>query len=79
VVRPPAEDRPREGASAGEDLGLLAFLFGLHAIPIVALLAGRDWGDVAVGYATVVVLLTGRELLLEASAYVRQRSRSCSR
>jgi hypothetical protein len=79
VVRAPPEG-PRHGeAPAGADLGLLAFLLALHALPLVAFAAGRDWGAVATGYGAVVVLLLGRELVRELRTWARAASRGCQR
>ncbi|HYS82240.1 MAG TPA: hypothetical protein VEM76_16145 [Anaeromyxobacteraceae bacterium] len=79
VVLVPAEHALREGGPAGADLGLLAFMFALHALPLVAFAAGGAWGAGIVGYATAVVLLTGRELVHELGACVRRPARGRSR
>jgi hypothetical protein len=79
AVRAPPERPPRGGAPAGADLGLLAFLLALHALPLVAFAAGRDWGAVATGYGAVVVLLLGRELVRELRAWARATSRGARR
>jgi hypothetical protein len=56
---PPATPAPRG------DARLLAFLLLLHVVPLVGAAAGRPWGAGVVGYATAIVLLTGRELVRE--------------
>lgn len=55
----PAAPAPRS------DVPLLAFLLALHLAPLVGAAAGRPWSAAVVGYATAVVLLTGRELVRE--------------
>lgn len=52
-------------AGAGRDLALVLFLFVLHLFPLVGALAGRPWGNGMLGYATAVVLVTGRALARE--------------
>lgn len=79
VVLVPAEHALRDAGPAGADLGLLAFVFALHAVPVVAFAAGGAWGVGIVGYATAVVLLTARELLHELGACVRRAARGRSR
>jgi uncharacterized membrane protein (DUF4010 family) len=67
------------GASSGcapelGDLVLIAMLFVLNLIPIAGALAGiGHWSPAIVGFATGAVLLTGRELLSQLRARVRQR------
>ena len=64
-----ATPRPARG-----DVALLAVLLGVNLIPIVGEIwdVGR-WGAGTVGLATACTLLSGRALLLELSALVRDR------
>jgi hypothetical protein len=64
---------------AGADLSLLTFILVFHALPLIGLAAGGAWGEGVVGYATAVVLLSGRELVRECSARIRAAPRSFSR
>lgn len=87
VIRlfPPAEGRAGEGApphapqvkrpeSALGELGLLAFILAVGAIPLLGewLEPGR-WGAGEVGLSTALVLLAGRELVAEAIRLRRRR------
>jgi hypothetical protein len=69
-VRTPGA-RHRAGGAAWSDVALLAFLLAVHAMPLVALAAGRSWGAVAEGCATVVVLVAGAELVRELRDHLR--------
>lgn len=51
--------------ASGRDVLLVVFLLALHLAPLVGAAAGRPWGAGVIGYATAIVLLTGRELVRE--------------
>jgi len=59
------------GTCAWSDIGLLAFVLGVHAIPLAALAAGHSWGSGVDGYAAAVAFVTGRELARELIDRVR--------
>ncbi len=65
---PPRAERP----TAGADLVLLASILLVALLPIAGQLARGGWGQGTVGFATVMALLSGRELYLE----LRRRARS---
>lgn len=65
-----------EQASVPErgDLALMVMLLAVNLVPLIGQAAriGR-WGTGTLGFATVCVLLTGRELWLEVREVVRAR------
>lgn len=60
-----APSLPGESAAARGDVGLLLFLLAVSFLPIGGALAGGHWDDGSVGLATLIALLSGRELLHE--------------
>lgn len=55
------------------DVGFLALLVAVNAVPLVALAAGHFWGFAACGCSAVMTLLLARQLLHDVVE--RRRSR----
>lgn len=71
----PAHDSPTNPAPdrAGSDVGFLAFLVALNAVPLIALATGHSWGFAACGLSATMTLLLARQLTLDVVASWRSR------
>ena len=71
----PAADSPTSPAPdrAGSDVGFLAFLVALNAVPLIALATGHFWGFAACGSSAAMTLLLARQLALDVVASWRSR------
>lgn len=73
-----ADDSPPHAADtapdrAGSDVGFLASLVALNAVPLVALATGHFRGFAACGLSAAMTLLLARQLTLDVVASWRSR------